>query len=246
MPDPSESGSLPFDIRHQPDDATCGPTCLHAVYRYYGDDVPLGDLVRGVPALPEGGTLGVLLATDALGRGYRATVHTWNLLVFDPTWFAPDAEPLQTNLRRRADARRSDPKSRMATLAYLEFLERGGRIELCDLGPSLLGRLLERRTPILTGLSATFLYHEARQRPDDESDAIHGDPVGHFVVLTGYDPATREVVIADPMHPNPLSKTHIYAVPVERLIGAIFLGALTYDANLIVIEPRDYDAQLGR
>ncbi|MCA8943463.1 MAG: hypothetical protein KDB80_12945, partial [Planctomycetes bacterium] len=179
-------------------------------------------------------------------RGYAATVHTWNLRVFDPTWFAEDAAPLESNLRRRAEARRSDSKLSMATLAYLEFLERGGKIEFCDLGPSLLGRLLERRTPILTGLSATFLYHEARQRPDDVSDDIDGDPVGHFVVLIGFDPSTREVVIADPMHPNAFSENHIYSVPVERLIGATFLGALTYDANLIVIEPSDHDPEAAR
>jgi hypothetical protein len=29
-----------------------------------------------------------------------------------------------------------------------------------------------------------------------------------------------------------------YAVRVQRLIGAILLGIMTYDANLLVIEPR--------
>ena len=32
---------LVLDMPGQPDDSTCGPTCLHAVYRYHGDDVPL-------------------------------------------------------------------------------------------------------------------------------------------------------------------------------------------------------------
>ena len=31
---------LGFDIQAQPDEVTCGPTCLHALYNYYGDDVP--------------------------------------------------------------------------------------------------------------------------------------------------------------------------------------------------------------
>ena len=26
---------LGFDIKAQPDDVTCGPTCLHALYEYY-------------------------------------------------------------------------------------------------------------------------------------------------------------------------------------------------------------------
>jgi hypothetical protein len=30
---------LVLDMPGQPDDSTCGPTCLHAVYCYHGDDV---------------------------------------------------------------------------------------------------------------------------------------------------------------------------------------------------------------
>ena len=47
---------------------------------------------------------------------------------------------------------------------------------------------------------------------------------------------TREILIADPLHSNPLVDSRYYAVNVHRLIGAIFLGAVTYDANLLVIE----------
>ena len=32
---------LPITILPQPDDTTCGPTCLHAVYGYYDDSIPL-------------------------------------------------------------------------------------------------------------------------------------------------------------------------------------------------------------
>lgn len=228
----------PFEIRRQPDDTTCGPTCLHAVYRYYGDDGSLKRVAKRVPMLPDGGTLGVLLAIDALARGYDATIVTWNLRVFDPSWFLPDAAPLTENLKRRAHARRRDARLHGAALAYLEFVERGGRIELRDLTPKLLRTTLQKGVPILTGLSATFLYRESRQRPtDDQPDDIAGDPVGHFVVLTGYDPKKREVFVTDPMYPNPLSENHTYPVTIDRVVGAIYLGVLTYDANLILIEP---------
>ena len=228
----------PFEIRRQPDDTTCGPTCLHAIYRHYGDGGSLSKIAARVPTLPDGGTLGVLLATDALERGYRATIVTWNLRVFDPTWFDADAAPLRDNLLRRAEARRDDKKLHDAALAYADFVERGGQVELRDLTPRLLSRTLRRGVPILTGLSATFLYREARQRPsDDVSDDVAGDPVGHFVVLTGYEPRRREVLVTDPMHPNPLSKIHTYPLSIDRVVGAILLGVLTYDANLILIEP---------
>ncbi len=235
-PDPRDLAA--FEIRSQPDDETCGPTCLHAVYGYYGDDVELGQLLHEVPSLEGGGTLGVLLATHALGRGYRVRIITWNLQIFDPTWDGASSSWLQERLRARAEAK-SDPKLRLSTLAYVRFLEAGGRIEFRDLEPSLLRRFLRRNVPILTGLSASFLYREAREQAETgEPDDVGGDPVGHFVVLTGYSPDRREVLLSDPLHPNPLATTHRYAVSMQRVVGAIYLGVLTYDANLIVIEPR--------
>lgn len=229
-----------FEIQHQPDDSTCGPTCLHAVYRHFGDDLQLDELLTQVPSLEGGGTLGVLLAGHALARGYRARIVTWNLQVFDPTWFEPDAPPMRERLLARAKARR-DPKLALACRAYVDFLDAGGIVELSDLEPALLRGLLKRGLPVLTGLSASFLYREARERADDgQPDDVAGDPCGHFVVLTGYRPGTREVLVSDPLHPNPLAKVHTYAVPIQRVIGAVYLGVLTHDANLIVIEPADH------
>ena len=226
-----------FEIGRQPDDTTCGPTCLHALYRYFGEEVPLQDLLREVPSLAGGGTLGVLLATHALRRGYRAHIVTWNLQIFDPTWFGADTVALREKLEARAVAR-SDPKLQAACRAYVEFLDEGGEVEFKDLEPALLRRYLLRAQPVLTGLSASFLYREAREDPDTgDADDIAGDPVGHFVVLTGYRPDSSEVLVSDPMYPNPLAVRHTYPVPMQRVIGAIYLGVLTYDANLIVVEP---------
>ena len=84
----------PFEIQPQPDDTTCGPTCLHAVYKHFGDDISLEQLLDEVPRSESGGTLGVHLANHALARGYEARILTWNLRVFDPTWFYEGAPPL--------------------------------------------------------------------------------------------------------------------------------------------------------
>ena len=66
-----------------------------------------------------------------------------------------------------------------------------------------------------------------------------GDPVGHFVIVHGYDRHSATVTIADPMHPNPLSPTQTYSAPFSQLATSILLGILTYDANLLIIQPRD-------
>ncbi|MFN3241445.1 MAG: C39 family peptidase [Planctomycetota bacterium] len=236
---PTAATVLPVAMGRQPTDVSCGPTCLHAVYDYYGLRVSTRQLIRTVPSLDEGGTLGVMLAQDALARGFDVTIVTWNLRIFDPTWFGSEASPLAERLRQRARARRSNQKLRLAAEAYADYVEAGGTVSLRDLTASLLRDTLKRGVPILTGLSATFLYREMRQRPTDEvPDDLRGEPVGHFVVLSGYDPRRRTVLVTDPMHPNPLSDTHTYPVPIDRLVGAIYLGVLTYDANLVIIERR--------
>ena len=89
---------LSLDILPQPDELTCGPTCLHAVYRYYGDDISLDRVITEVPMLESGGTLGVWLACHALKRGYRATTYTFKLQLFDPSWFLPDAPDIVERL----------------------------------------------------------------------------------------------------------------------------------------------------
>lgn len=226
-----------FDIQRQPDDQTCGPTCLHAVYRYFGDDVPLERLVDEIPMLEEGGgTLEVMLGVHALRRGYRATLHTFNLRIFDPTWFTEQAaieEKLAAQLRVR-----KHPKIRLASRGYLDFLELGGRIRFGDLTSSTLRAPLRRQLPVLTGLSATYLYRSMRELPETNvDDDLRGDPVGHFVVLCGYDRKHRSVLVADPLE-HPHTGKSLYTVPIARVVGSIFLSVLTYDASFLVIEPK--------
>jgi hypothetical protein len=46
------------------------------------------------------------------------------------------------------------------------------------------------------------------------------------------------VLVADPLMPNPMAFRQHYVVNVDRVICAILLGIVTYDANLLIIEPR--------
>jgi hypothetical protein len=233
---PAEPG-LGFVVEEQPDDVTCGPACLHGVYRHYGDDVPLDRVVADTRTLDQGGTLDVFLANHALQRGYAATILTYNLDLFDPTWFGLPNDEFRARLAAQAKVK---PWRRLqtATHGYDEFLKLGGKLELKDLEPALLRKYLQRG-PLITGLSATYLYRAVRDIPaTNADDDIRGEPVGHFVVLTGYRRDTREILIADPLRANPLVGSRYYAVQVQRLIGAILLGVMTYDANLLIIEPK--------
>jgi len=231
---------LRLGIKSQPDDTTCGPTCLHAVYTYFGDKISLDKVIGQVKQLKGGGTLAVLLGCHALRRGYRAKLYTFNLQVFDPTWFALGAPAIEERLTAQMEVKRN-PKVRTASKAYLDFLSLGGRICFEDLTSSLIRGLLKRSIPILTGLSATFLYRTARETALGKElvfDDIRGEPTGHFVVLCGYNMQDRTALVADPLLPNPISNSPIYTVRLNRLICAIMLGILTYDANLLIITPK--------
>lgn len=228
---------LDLEMLAQPDDTTCGPTCLHAVYRYLGYEITLAELIRKVPRLKTGGTLGVMLGRDALRRGFRVTMYTYNLLVFDPTWFNGPPVDLAEKLAAQARAKRS-AKLKLVCRAYIDFLRLGGEILFEPLRASLIRRHLLRNRPIVTGLSSTYLYGAMREfGPDDNDDDIRGMPAGHFVVLCGYDRGKGEIVVADPLESNPHSPTRRYSIDIDRVLTSILLGVLTYDANLLIVDP---------
>lgn len=237
---------LDVTIRAQPDDVSCGPTCLHALYKYYDDtELSLEQVMRQITRLDHGGTLIEILANHALKRGYNATIYTFHMQMYDPTWFADDggahsATDLAERLQQQLAANKNDPRLKLATKAAREFLELGGELKLEDLTPALIARTIADKAPIITGLSSTFLYRQPRERGlKNTEDDIAGEPQGHFVMITGYDSRKREVLIADPLDPNPPFHTANYRLGVDRLINAVLLGILTYDANLLIIRPRE-------
>jgi hypothetical protein len=231
--------ALGFDIQAQPDEVTCGPTCLQALYQYYHDPVPLKEVIRDVKKLRTGGTLAVMLGNHALKRGYKAHIYTYNLNIFDPSWFDHSSKKMVKFLKEQMEFKNKRRKLLVASQAYIKFLEAGGELRNEELDDTLIKGYLKRSIPILTGLSATYLYGTPREIPQfDIYDSIKGEPAGHFVVITGYDEEKNSVNIADPMEPNPLGKGQEYPVSFVRLINSIMLGIVTYDANLLIIEPK--------
>jgi hypothetical protein len=223
----------------QPDEFSCGPTCLLQIYRYFGDLMPFEEVLEGVRRHDDGGTLAVHLGAAALHQGYAARLVSWNLRLFDPTWARLETGALRAKLRARA-AVSADTKRRDALLAYDDFLCEGGQVEFGhDLTPALLTSCLDRGHPPLVGISATHLYRTMRVRPaDNEDDDVHGEPMGHFVVLSGYVRGGAAFLVRDPYVQIPFSRTGRYTVPAQRLVNAVLLGESTYDAVLLEVWPR--------
>lgn len=219
----------------QPDDETCGATCLHAIYSFYGLRPELSQLIREIPRLETGGTLAVNLGIHALQNGFRATIYTYNLYMFDPTW-QEEGVDIPEKLKEQA-AFKSDAKIQWATDKYLRYLELGGELAYRELSPLLIREHLDAKIPILTGLNATYLYQCAREFGSEYND-VKGVSMGHFVVLTDFNNTSQEVLVADPLLPNPMSTSHQYWIPVQRVVNSILLGIVTYDANLLIIQKK--------
>jgi hypothetical protein len=229
---------LHLEMGLQPDETTCGPTCLHAVYQFFGEKKPLDSLISEIETLESGGTLTAMLGCHALRNGYSATIYNYNLSLFDPTWFFLSEQEIVRKLREQKKYKHG-AKLRAATKAYTEFVDLGGLLRFDDLSDDLLAEFLVRSVPVVAGLNCTYLYSIARTVPEtDEDDDIRGEPTGHFVVLCGYDKKSRHVLVADPYIPNLVDDEHLYEVSIDRLICAILLGVLTYDGTLLIIEPK--------
>lgn len=233
-----------INIQTQPDDETCGPTCLHAIYQYYHLNHSLNNVINTVERSLSGGTLAPFLGKHALQQDCSATIYVNNLTIFDPTWFKngkADGEQLFLKLDAQMKYK-SDARLIQTSLAYQHYLRLGGTVQFRTLSVSLLQDYFKKNIPIITGLSATYLYSSAREVFNDagvaQYDDIRGTPCGHFVVLCGYDDQKKHIIVADPHRENPLSHNNYYTVSSHRLINAILLGVLTYDANLLVIEPK--------
>jgi hypothetical protein len=232
---------LPIRIRRQPNYTTCGPTSLHAVYSYFGDSITLEEVIEQVHALEGGGTLSIHLAVHALRRGYEVDHWVCDVATWDPTWFQKPTD-LRAKLRARFEAKQlfDTPRFAEAFRAVDEYLDRKGGVVWTDLTPRRIGRVLALGVPILAGTNGTYLYQcsrETEKGPDD----VAGEPFGHFVVVCGYRSRDLSVAIADPLKDNPLHEgQQYYRANVYRLIGAIFLGARSNDANLMVIRPKGW------
>ncbi|HUG80915.1 MAG TPA: C39 family peptidase [Bryobacterales bacterium] len=220
----------------QPDDVTCGPTCLTQAYRFLNCDMPLEEVIRDTKRNPDGGTMAVFLGLTALSHGFQPAIYSYNLRVLDPTWQHLGPAELIYKLEQRSDFVTS--KRRKTTIAaYVEYLKSGGELRFDPLDRDLLVTLLRRGQPVLTGLSATYLYQTPREL-NEQYDDIRGEPAGHFVVVCGYYPKSDCFLVCDPSPHIPFSRSGKYSVASERLITAILLGDVTYDAVLLTLGRR--------
>lgn len=230
---------LNVNIKTQPDYTTCGPTSLHAVYSFYYDNISLTDTVKEITQFSDGGgTLASVLGKHALNRGYKATIVSFNINVFDPSWFGKDNKFILSKIKEGIENNKTSKKHIYALKAYEDFLKAGGNLKFQDLSKYFLRDILKNKIPILTGLSSTWLYRDKRENPiTNEYDDVSGQPAGHFVIIDGYS-ENNNFSICDPYHKNPINLSNHYYIDGDRLVNSILLGISSYDGNLLLIEKK--------
>lgn len=232
---------LDITMNTQPTDETCGATCLQSIYRYYGLDITLDEVIAGVARSRSGGTLGAYLGCHALQQGFKCTIYVSNVRLFDPTWFKNSGAPQEMLISKlKAQCKFKHSKDFVeVSQAFEKFLSLGGEVRFKTIDVKTLQEYFDKKIPILTGLSVTYLYRCAREcfTSDGQSyyDDLQGLPCGHFAVLCGYSDKRSHLIVADPFHPNPFTKNNYYRVSARRTINAIMMGALTYDAVMVMI-----------
>lgn len=177
------------------------------MYRYFGLQTQLNHLVKVIPQLKNGGTHGVILGQHALRHGFNVELITYNLYMFDPTWFQNPKVNLIDKLQQQMQVKTRAGFQR-ASRHYLEFLKLGGRISMRELNADLIRHYLKQHLPILTGLNSTYLYQEKRFIAEtDVTDEFAGTPEGHFVVICGSHPNKKPCASPTPIIPTPSAKT---------------------------------------
>ena len=132
---------------------------------------------------------------------------------------------------------KTNEKLQTASRGYLEFLALGGQLRFTDLTRRLIREYLGRSIPILTGLSATYLYRSMREYGPERRARRYPRRARR--------PFRRALRIrirpsARCWSPIPCCRTRsptriTMKIDVDRVICAILLGILTYDANLLII-----------
>src|SRR5919204_162235 len=171
------------------------------------------------------------------GLAMRAFRHDL-AIALDRNFFSAERERLHELGERQGGLKAEDYRLQHATEGYLQFLKLGGRLRFLDLTTELIHSVLRKKLPIITGLSSTYLYRSAREfGPENVADDVAGLPAGHFVVIAGYNEVRRTLLVVDPYQPTPYGPSHEYWLGAERVLGAILLGIVTHDANLLVVHP---------
>jgi hypothetical protein len=220
----------------------CVQSSASQMLSFYGINKSVEEIKKEVPVDidSEGKELGSSLghiATYFIQLGFKTTIHTVDLEIFDQSWKGSNNEQLINNLQERKKyikhARYEEQIMNHVIDGYILFLEKGGKVELPIVDEKYLYNLLTHG-PIYTVVSYNFLNQSPKYKFVKNSkpmqDDMAGTPNTHVIVISGYKDGKFE--ITDPDYEFGGKRL----IEPSLLIGAFYLAETDCDPILITLE----------
>ncbi len=242
----SRMNAIRHGIKHhyRPTTFSCGQAALAILLSHYGKELTPQQIVEAVPTIKneageEWGTLNQQLATWCIDQGFSVNFYTADFEVIDLSWAKLPQEALLERMKV-VKPERNVPSlgaefSQKTLQAYIDFVEAGGELHVCQYMQTKLIDELLAKGPILACVNYPVLHGEGRYlnagpreaMPDD----VNGITSNHFVVVYGRD-ERGQYLIADP-----LKEPGDFVLKPEHLLCALTAAQVECENTMFVIAP---------
>ena len=219
----------------------CAQANAVQILNHYGISKTIDDIKSEVPVyisksgVPLGSSLGHI-ATYFITLGFKTTLHTVDIEIFDPSWSGLTSLELIDNLRLRRQHFKS-VKYEVEALdvifdGYIKFLEAGGKIVFPIIDENYLIDLLSLG-PIYCSVNYNFLNSTSKylfEGSVSTHDPVKGSSFAHIVTLAGFHDGQFKVVDPDAEFGG------VRLINSSLLVGSIYLAESDYDPLLITLE----------
>ncbi len=191
----------------QPKDE-CEPTCLKMVTDFLDKDrkFDLKGIIKDTQSELKYMDWDYKIGIAALKRGFNARIITFSNDLFDPTWAKLSKKKIIEKLKKRLKFVLKYDKRDMhegyiwwwyesSLKAAIEFLEKGGEVELKPISKELIKNYIKKNIPVITPLNGSIFYNRKRVYRGRYND-IKGEYFGHCVVTSGFK--NNKFIITDP------------------------------------------------
>jgi len=219
----------------------CVQASASQILSYYGIKKSIAEVKKEVPVYinsegkPLGSSLGHI-ASYFLQLGFKVTLHSVDIEIFDRSWKDLDNQAFIRKLKERRKylkhARYEEEALDLVVDGYIQFLAKEGKINFPVVDQDYLYKLL-KEGPIYTILSYNFLNQVSKYKFTEDKpvqDSIAGSPSTHAVVISGYKQGRFE--ITDPDYEFGGKKL----INPSQIIGAFYLAETDFDPLLVTLE----------
>ncbi|MBD3362355.1 hypothetical protein GF362_01395 [Candidatus Dojkabacteria bacterium] len=221
------------NIKQKADSSACGPSCLQAIYKYYGKDLKLKMILEDLHIDKDTSTYVSQLARHLNTNHLSTTLISSNPFVVSPDWKAKPKKVVIKELKEWILHHFNKGKVEniwiKEALYLLFYLQEGGNLKISNITTDLIDKYLEDQNLILCCLAENWIWGKRKISKVVEYDNIKGHVNGHFVIV--YDKNKGDYQISDPYPTSIENKEGLYAINKEELLTA----TLTWSHEILIV-----------